>query len=241
MGYFVLQKKDMLLAFNIKPHDVEPLFILSAINIKQEHYDEALTALTSLEKKKPNNPALLLQIGGIYYRKNDERHIRYFDRLFSALSASEDKAPESYRKAMEILARHHYEKSNLAHAKEVIDFIPRENLDTTMRLIAARIAYGLKDYEGAIAHYEKISIGSEDSAFLAAAYLKTGKTEPARELVLRYYNDEKFISLARNHRGLKSIIDEIDKERAAAQKRSVEQSNQKEEKTQKEEKSSNMK
>jgi tetratricopeptide (TPR) repeat protein len=223
IGEFDRAKKDMLIAVKMKPNDLEPLFILSAINIKQEQYDDALKSLASLEKKKPNDPALLFQIGSIYYRKNDERHIRYFDRLFSALSASEDKAPEGYRKAMEILARHHYEKSNLAHAKEIIDFIPGEHLDATMRLISARTAYGLKDYEGAIAHYEKISIGSEDSAFLAAAYLKTGKIERARELVHRYYHDEKFISLALNHRGLKSIIEGIEKDRADSQKQMDEQ------------------
>ncbi len=208
-------KKDMLLASKMKPAEMEPLLILSAITIKQENYDEALKVLSSIEKKKPNDPSVLLQTGSIFYKKNDARHIAYFDRLYSIISATESKSPESYRRAMEILARHHYEKSNFAHAKEVMDFISSENWDATMRLIAARTAYGLKDYEKAIEEYEKLSLGSEDSAFLAAAYSKTGRNERAREMVRRHFHDDKFISLARNHRGLKSIIEEIEKERAA--------------------------
>lgn len=215
LGEFESAKKDLLTASRMKPGETEPLLILSAVNIRQENYDEALKALASVEKKKPNDPSVLLQIGSIHYRKNDARHIAYFDRLYSTLSATEEKAPEGYRRAMEILARHHYEKSNFAHAKEVMDFISSENWDGTMRLIAARTAYGLKDYEKAIAEYEKLSLGSEDSAFLAAAYSKTGKNERAREMVRQHFHDDKFISLARNHRGLKSIIEEIEKERAA--------------------------
>lgn len=215
LGELEKAKKDMQTASKIKPGEVDPLLVLSAINIRQENYDDALKSLSLVERKKPNDPSVLLQMGSIFFRKNDGRFVGYFDRLYSALSASEEKAPEGYRRAMEILARHHYEKSNLSHAKEVMEFISSENWDGTMRLIAARTAYGLKDYEKAIVEYEKLSLGSEDSAFLAAAYSKVGKTERAREMVRQHFNDEKFISLARNHRGLKSIIEEIEKERAA--------------------------
>ncbi len=215
LGEFESAKKDLHTALRMKPGQIEPLLILSAVNIKQENYDEALKTLTLVEKKKPNDPSVLLQIGSIHYRKNDARHIAYFDRLYLALSAKEEKAPEGYRRAMEILARHHYEKSNFAHAKKVMDFISSERWNSSMRLIAARTSYGLKDYQNAIVEYEKLSLGSEDSAFLAAAYVKTGRNERAREMVRRYFNDDKFISLARNHRGLKTIINEVERERAA--------------------------
>lgn len=214
LGQFESAKKDLQTSSKMKPGETEPLLMLSAVNIKLENYDEALKALFSVEKKKPNDTSVLLQIGSIHYRKNDIRYITYFDRLYSTLSAVEEKAPEGYRRAMEILARHYYEKANFPHAKEVMDFISSENWDSTMRLIAARTAYGLKDYEKAIVEYEKLSLGSEDSAFLAASYSKTGRNERAREIVRRYFNDDKFISLARNHRALKSIIEEIEKERA---------------------------
>jgi hypothetical protein len=35
--------------------------------------------------------------------------------------------------------------------------------------------------------------------------------------VERYYSDEKFMALAKNHRGLRSIISEIEKERRDAE------------------------
>ncbi|MCX7679446.1 MAG: tetratricopeptide repeat protein [Spirochaetes bacterium] len=213
LGELESAKKDMIAASKLKPTEIEPLLLLSAINIKLERYDDALKTLTSIEKKRPQDASVLFQIGSIYFRKNDDRYAIYFDRLYSILSSREEKAPEGYRRAMEILAQYHYEKTNFIRAKEVMNFISRENWDNTMRLIAARTAYGLKDYESAIVEYEKIPIGSEDAAFLAAAYLKTGKKEQAFQTVLKYLNDEKFLSLAKNHRGLKSLIDEIEKER----------------------------
>jgi len=94
-----------------------------------------------------------------------------------------------------------------------MDFIPQERWSGTLRLMAARTAYGLKDYDSAITNYEKLSLGSEDSAFLAAAYTRRGRDDRARGLVERYYSDEKFMSLAKSHRGLKVIIAQIEKER----------------------------
>lgn len=206
-------RKDMMMASKLKPSEMEPLLLLSAINIKQEKYDDALKTLSVIEKKMPHDPSVNLQIGSIYYRKNDERYAFYFDRLYSLLSTREEKSPDTYRRAMEILVQYHYEKSNLVRAKEILNFISAEHWNNTMRLIAARTAYGLKDYETAITEYEKINIGSEDAAFLAAAYTKIGKKDHARNIVLKFLNDEKFISLAKNHRNLKLLIDEIENER----------------------------
>ena len=217
-GDYEKARSDIAVARRMNPGEIEPLLLLSAIHIKLENYEEALTSLAAIEKKRPDDPGVLLQIGSIHYRKNDGRFLGYFDRLYQALSASEKFAPESYGRAMEILAKAHYEKSRFERAKAVMDFIPEERRNGDLRLMAARTAYGLRDYDSAIGNYEKLSLGSEDSAFLAAAYTRKGKNENARRLVERYYSDEKFMALAKNHRGLRSIISEIEKERRDAEK-----------------------
>ncbi len=208
-------KADLDVARNMKPRELEPLLLLSAVQIKQGNYDEALKSLNAAEKMRPGDAGILLQIGSIHYRKNDGRYVKYFDRLYEGLRDSEEKSPEGCLRAMELLARAHYEKSNLERARAVLKFISPERWDGIMRLMAARTAYGLKDYSGAVENYEKLYLGSEDSAFLAAAYIRTGKNDRAKALVERYYNDEKFMSLAKNHRGLKAVIAEIGKERRA--------------------------
>ncbi len=212
-GDYARAKEDIATARRMKPGELDPLLLLTAINIRLEKYDEALESLAAIEKKRPRDPDVLLQMGSLYYRKNDGRYVGYFDRLYQELASVEKHAPESYNRPMEILAKAHYEQSRLERAKAVMDFIPQERWSGTLRLMAARAAYGLKDYDSAIANYEKLSLGSEDSAFLAAAYTRRGRDDRARGLVERYYSDEKFMSLAKSHRGLKVIIAQIEKER----------------------------
>ena len=206
-------EQDISLANRLKPGDMDPLLLLAAIHIKQENFDEALSSLAVIEKSRPSDPNVLLQLGSIHYRKNDRRYVEYFERLFNVLSSEKKFVPSGYNRAMELLAEAHFEKLHLEQARRVIDFIPEDRWDTALRLTAARTAYGLKDYESAVKHYEKIHLRSEDSAYLAAAYTKTGKTGMAKSLVERYYYDNGFMNHARKHGDLKRIIGDIEKSR----------------------------
>ncbi len=205
--------EDISMASRLKPGEMDPLLLLAAIRIKQENYDEALSSLSAIEKRKPADPNVLLQLGSIYYRKNDGRYVGYFERLYDVLSSEGTYSPQGYSRAMELLAKSHYEKLRLEQAKRVIDFIPEERWDTALRLTAARTAYGLKNYENAVKHFEKVHLRSDDSAYLAAAYTKTGRSDRAKSLVERYYYDDDFMKLARKHSELKRLIGDVEKDR----------------------------
>lgn len=207
-------KEDLTRARRIRSGEMEPLLLLSAINIKQGNYNEALESLTDANARQPGNSSIVFQIGSIYYKLNDKKYVGYFDRLFDMEHAGGGRVPEKYSRAMSILVKDHYNAGKFRRAAVILNSLPAVENSSEMNAIAARTYYNTRDYEKAALYYEKLYAGPENSMYLASSYARTGRKDKAREIVLRYYNDESFLNNARKNNGLRNIVDTVTREKA---------------------------
>jgi tetratricopeptide (TPR) repeat protein len=202
---------DLERARKIRSSSLDPLLLQAAIMIKQENYDEALKVLLKAESLKPDNPAILFQIGSIYYSKKDWRYLSYFDRVNTLAKAAGDEG--KYVRIIPILAAGYYEKKEYLKTLEFIGQA-RENMMThEMRLMAAHSNFHLGRYDAAVASFEKISLAPFDQAVLCKVYARSGREDKAREIIERSLYNEEFAKEARTDNQLSRIIAGMDQER----------------------------
>ena len=192
---------------------IAPLFMLSAINIKEENYDYALNTLNQAHKLNPKNPEVTYQIGSIYYRMRDSRYISYFDRLFDQSCSNRHKTPNKYYKTFVLLAKNHFLDSKYSRALEVIESLPTNFIDYDLILISAKANFHLKLYNESVELIEKIDLSNEDKFILCIAYVKIGSREKAREILwnLSYY--EAYLQKAKGEEALKELAISIEEEK----------------------------
>ncbi len=209
-------KRSIKNAMALNAQGIEPLLLLSAIQIKEENYRDALKTLERANAVKPNSRGILFQLGSIYYRLNDARYVPYFERLFDIVSAKRATVPRKYAKAMEVLAKKYYDTASYARAARVFASIPEERRDAETLKMSANSYYQIRDYGRAIEYFEKTSLDADSAVALSASYLRTGKADKAKAVVQRYYATAGFAEKARRDSGLARIIGEIESERARA-------------------------
>ncbi len=193
----------------------EALLMLSAIDISEQNYREALSSLEKARKIDPDDTEVIFQIGSIHYRLGDARHTAEFDRLFD-LTGDESEIPQKYYRAFEILAKHHFVAKNYARADKILRVLPEGSRTYEQNLMRARTSYELGDYEEAIRRFERLSPGGdEDRYILCLAYAKTGHTERARGILSGLASSETYRARAKKEPVLSKILAQIEEEAKA--------------------------
>ena len=218
LGDYEQAGRDLDRALSFKLNRVEPFLLMSAIQIKQEKYDDALRSLENARRLKPEHTGILYQMGSIYYRQNDSRYAPRFEELFEKVRSRHQTAPAKYEKAMEILAKKYFDEKKYQKAVQVLAVLPQERSRDMVR-VSALSHYGARDYRQAIPWFEKMTPDAEGSAMLASAYARTGSVDKARSIVERQMAGAEFRRAAEREPELRSIIAGIERERAMKEQR----------------------
>jgi tetratricopeptide (TPR) repeat protein len=212
---FEKSKEHLASALKLNAASREALLMLSAINISEENYREALASLEKAHKLDPDDTEVIFQTASIHYRLGDARHIPEFDRLFD-LSEEETDLPQKYYRAFEILARHHFQAKNYARADRILRALPEGARNHEQNLMRARASYHLGDYEEAIRRFERLSPGGdEDRYILCLLYAKTGRGDRARSILSGLASSETYRTKARKEPALARILAQIEEEAKA--------------------------
>lgn len=190
---------------------IKPLLLLSALQIKQEQYDDAIENLQRAHRLNRNNREVLFQLGSLYYRTEDKKFVSYFKKLFNHYSKKKpDETPSKYIKAFRILANAEYENENYNDVISIINWLPDNSLNYDMRRVLAHSCYNTGKYQDAIDNFEKISLSTDDSLVLCKAYAKAGFTDKAVTLLKSLYYNYSVRDRAREDQVLKKIAAEIE-------------------------------
>jgi tetratricopeptide (TPR) repeat protein len=168
------------MALAINPKDRDTLMLLSAINIKRENYDDALSALTKLDAITPDDPEIIYQIGSIYYKKgNKEKYSAFFSRLFTLVS-QDGKTPSKFQKAMIILYKYEEENKSYERAVTIAESLPENARDFSMNLSLAKCYAQTKKIGNAIQILERLSLPNDEKLYLCKLYLRDGQRPKAK-------------------------------------------------------------
>ncbi|HSV97034.1 MAG TPA: tetratricopeptide repeat protein [Spirochaetota bacterium] len=212
---FEKAKEHLASALKLNAASRDALLMLSAINIREENYREALATLQKAHKLDPDDTEVIFQTGSIHYRLGDARHTAEFDRLFDLTEGESDK-PQKYHRAFDILAKHHFQARNYARADKIMNALPEGARTHEQNLMRARASYHLGDYEEAIRRYDRLSPGGdEDRYILCLLYAKTGRTERARDILTGLVSIETYRTKASKEPALSKILAQIEEEAKA--------------------------
>ncbi len=207
-GSYDRATEDIEKALRYNPDSLKTMLLLSAIRIKQADYDGALSILQKAHKKDPDNLSVLYQIGSTYYKKDDNKYLIYFDRLFNRIQGNQKKIAE-YRKVIEITAKAHFEKKGYSRAITLITSLPENKRSYELTGNLARSYFHESKYKKAIVHFGKISLSSDDRYLLCVAHARTGNREKARELLNSLLIYDKYTSRAEKDPALSPILKEL--------------------------------
>jgi len=210
MNNYDQAEKDITSSLDYIKKDVEPLIMLSAIYIKKKNFDNALKILNRAESISNSNPNVLFQTGSIYYHKNDNRFVIYFDRLYE-ITKSNNAELKQFIKAFKLLMNNHFENKNYTRSLEISETINKIQKDPDVILVSAKSSYNLQQYAKSIESFERISLNNYSRLMLASAYARTEKKSKAIEVLKSIVNDEPTKKEAMKDSLLKSYIEEIEK------------------------------
>ena len=196
-------------ASRIRPSDIPTLLFQSSIYIRQRDLENAMRILQSAEKIDGQNPDVLLQIGSIYFRNKDPKHIQYFDRLAGVIISNPRINCRQYSQALNILLRSHFDSENYARIGSIA---PRmENcLSNESILITARAFYHLENYSESIKYFERLKLNNDqDIILLCCAYVKNENKAKAESILRNATENSSLINSAQKNDVLKPIINEI--------------------------------
>lgn len=215
-GDYEDSRTDITAALKIRPGATSPLFLLSAILIKEENYKDALRTLHKLQKYNSKNSEIIYQIGSIYYKTGNDKYIAYFERLLGMVKGKKSDVPKKYFKAFVFLAKKYYESSRYTEVIATVKILPEESRDHNTSLITAKSYYRLENYKNAIHYFEKISLDDEERYLLCRAYAKTRMETKAKELLSSLYYSDTYFKKALDDSALKKIALEIEKEKSSS-------------------------
>lgn len=219
MGYMNDAEETANKAGELAPSKVEPLTILSAIYIKQKDLDKALAVLKKAEMVEPNNLGVQYQMGSIYYSREDERYIACFDKIFVRTKTKEKPA---YPKTIPILIEGHYKNKNYPKVNEITETYPAELKTYDLKMLNAKSYYYRRQYDKAISELKRLNLTKDDKLVLAVASVKANKRDEAKSIVKAMFNQEEYKEKARKYKSLAPIVDEIEQEKAAAERERLE-------------------
>ncbi len=206
--------EDLEFVRKYRKRSIQPLLLLSALQIKQGHYDDAIKNLQRAHSLDNQNNEVLFQLGSLYYRNKNEKYISYFNNLFSRYSQKKpEDTPAKYIKAFQLLARARYENDQYRKVIAVTSWLPENSLNYDMRLIAAYSHYNLEEYQKAINNFEKISLNTDDSLTLCRAYARAEFTNKAITLLRSLYYNPSVREKAIQDPLLKKLVNEIENEK----------------------------
>ncbi|MFW5770312.1 MAG: tetratricopeptide repeat protein, partial [Spirochaetota bacterium] len=206
--------EDLEFVRKYRKRSIQPLLLLSALQIKQGHYDDAIKNLQRAHSIDNQNNEVLFQLGSLYYRNKNEKYISYFNNLFSRYSQKKpEDTPAKYIKAFQLLARARYENDQYRKVIAVTSWLPERSLSYDMRLIAAYSHYNLEEYQKAINNFEKISLNTDDSLTLCRAYARAEFTNKAITLLRSLYYNPSVREKAIQDPLLKKLVNEIENEK----------------------------
>ncbi len=206
-------REDIDYAVNYHKKSLEPLLLLSAINIKLNDYDGALRALLKASKIDNNNPVIIYKIGSIYYKKDDWRSVSYFDRLFDMTVKGDKKSNSRYLRAFEILAEKHFARKNYGRVLEITGSLKDELNNYKILLIKAKSYFYTAQYDHAVDIFEKLSLDNENRFMLCKAYYLSKRKEKAEELLKSLINHDEYYKKAKEHSFLSKLVKKIEKEK----------------------------
>ncbi|HMB20435.1 MAG TPA: tetratricopeptide repeat protein, partial [Spirochaetota bacterium] len=207
--------EDLEFVRKYRKRSIQPLLLLSALQIKQGHYDDAIKNLQRAHSLDNNNNEVLFQLGSLYYRNKDEKYISYFNSLFNRYSQKKpEDTPAKYLKAFQLLAHARYESEQYKNVIAVTSWLPESSMDYDMRLIAAHSHYNLKEYQAAINNFEKISLNTDDSLTLCRAYARAEFPNKAITLLKSLYYNPSVRDKAVKDPLLKKLVDEIENKKS---------------------------
>lgn len=190
-----------------------PLFLLSAIYIKDSKFQEAAKILERLNRLKPGNKQVLFQLGSIYYKEENNKFAQYFDKLFDIESKSNKNSNDSYIKAFKILAKHHFQNKAYKRTSTIITYLPEREHDYDLKIMHAESEYFNHNYDNAVEILEKLSLNDDKKILMVKSYIKSKNTEKAVEYIKQnaaYSND--FLSKAKNDSLIKKYAIQAEKE-----------------------------
>ncbi len=204
-------KESVAEAIRYNPKSMEAFFLLSAIDIKEENYADALKTLEKAESIEPGNTEILFQIGSVHFKTSSKKYVAYFDRLFD-LSASQKEFPQKFNKAFALAAKAHYEAGNYRRTVAMADRLPDKYLDTDLKFLLARTHAQLGNTDRAIGYFEKLSLSSDDDRYLLCAlYARAGQADKSRRILVNL--NKSYMDKARTDPSLDRIAKDIDDER----------------------------
>lgn len=172
------------------------LSLLSATLIRQNREKEALTFLTRLYKNNPHNKSLIVQIGTIYYRLDDDQYSYYFNRLFQICKKDEN-CGNRYDQPFKILLKHSHKTGNHSRVISLYKHLTSSSRTHEISLLAAHSAYKTGRYDMSVEILEGLSLQKEDSILLAKSYVRAKRNIKARiyisELIQQYGQDESIV------------------------------------------------
>ncbi len=213
LGEFEKAEDDIYEALKYNPGSLEALTLLAAINIKLKRYDSALDSLLKAHRLKKNNPVIIYKIGSLYYRKNDLRYIKYFDRLFNLTLRWGDRSKRAYYKAFKIIAIRHFEKKDFGKVIQIAEAIPQILNSSKHAKIIARAYFFTGKYKKTIEILGNMSLDDDDRFLLSKAYSRNKMEEKAKNILIQLIdNNEYYLKAKKDHR-LKKIIRDIEADR----------------------------
>lgn len=218
LGKYEDAKIDIRDALSINGNALEAHLLLAGINIKLNDLDGALKSLIEASRISGSNPVVLYQIGNIYHKKNDQRHIRYFDRLFDVVMDDKKSINDPYLKAFTLLIREHYEKKNYPRVLEIFPALPRSGMDSGIALMAARSYYFRNRFDKSIEIFEGLSLGMEDRYLLCSAYARSENIDKARSILSSLVQNDEYLQKARKDPRLNKILLLMEKEKQGNEK-----------------------
>jgi tetratricopeptide (TPR) repeat protein len=212
-------REDIDYAVNYNKKSLEPLLLLSAINIKLNDYDAALKALIKASKIDNNNPVIIYKIGSIYYKKDDWKSVSYFDRLFDMTVKGKKKTNSRYIRAFEILAKKHFAKKNYSRVLEITGSLENELNDYRILLLKAKSYFHTAQYDNAVDIFEKLSLDNEQRFILCKSYYLSKRKKKAEELLKSLISNDEYYKKAKKHSFLSKLVEKIEKEKLEKEQR----------------------
>ena len=211
-GDYEKAEEDIEKALRYRKNSTKSLLLLSAIRIKQGEYSKALGPLLRANKINPNNPAVLYQIGSIYYKEGSTKYISYFSKLFD-IARQRKKYSRKYNKAFMILAKARYKKRYYKSVIAIIKTLGEASDNYDARLLAAKSYFHIKKYDKSIDYFEKISVSGENKFLLCKAYARSGRRQKSKFILAELLYSGDYLKRAKKDNSLAGIVREIEKEK----------------------------
>ena len=187
--------EDLAKATKLKRKQIKPLLMKASIEVKLKKFEDAIATLKKAKKIKPNSPAIIAKIGKIYYKLDDWRYNRYFEKILSMIKKGSIKKIPKYRRILEILIENNMDAKNYTRTIHIIKLFTNWKQNYDLVIYAAQCYHNLKRYGDAIDLYNTLDLNTQGKILLAKSLWGNGDKEKSITLINQNiqqgYNEEK--------------------------------------------------